>query len=309
MSGEIKNQHYVPRMYMKRFAQDNSRLCVWNLMDDKILTRQRPENYATRRYFYDAEKSELKDALSEMIKAYPSAEPIIDAADEQLLEKGLSRLEADVASILDEICTNHAALYAEVNMKKLLIFLHTLAYRSEKYREQLDDIRTQTISHLETLGISADQVKGLGKTGKNDQLYRLLGISPLLKTAKKLMENYNWYIGSVTGSQKLVISDNPAQGIILGFNDICIPLNGNKAIVFRIANPESPILSEDQPVGNEIYLSDRSVFAYNAVQLSYANRFVFGDKNSLLLLKSMCDRNGGYTRMFGEKPRLNVPHR
>ena len=309
MSGKIKNQHYVPRMYMKRFAQDNSRLCVWNLMADKILTRQRPEHYATRRYFYDAEKPQLKDALSEMIKLYPSAEPIIDAADEQFLEKGLSRLEADVASILDDICQNHGALYTEDNMKKLLIFLHTLAYRSEKYREQLDDIRTQTINHLETLGISENQVKGLGKTGKNDQLYRLLGISPLLKTANKLMENYNWYIGTVTGSQKLLISDNPAQGIILGFNDICIPLDGNTSIIFRIADPESPILSEDQPAGNEIKLSDRSVFSYNAVQLSYANRFIFGDKSSLLLLKSMCDRNGGYTKMFGEKPRLNIPHR
>ena len=148
MSGKVKNQHYVPRMYMKRFAQDNSRLCVWNLMADKILTRQRPENYATRRYFYDAEKPQLKDALSEMIKVYPSAEPIIDASDEQLLEKGLSRLEADVASILDDICQNHGALYAEDNMNKLLIFLHTLAYRSEKYREQLDDIRIQTIKGL-----------------------------------------------------------------------------------------------------------------------------------------------------------------
>ena len=114
------------------------------------------------------------------------------------------------------------------------------------------------------------------------------------------MENYNWYIGTVTGSQKLLISDNPAQGIILGFNDICIPLSGETAIIFRIANSESPILSEDQPAGNEIKLSDRSVFSYNAVQLSYANRFAFGDKSSLLLLKSMCDRNGGYTKMFGE---------
>lgn len=91
---------------------------------------------------------------------------------------------------------------------------------------------------------------------------------------------------------KLVISDNPAQGIMLGFNDICVPLRGDKAIIFRIANPDAPILSKDMPVGNEIILSERSVFAYNAIQLSYANRFMFGDKMSLTILKTVSDKQG-----------------
>ncbi|MCI5795342.1 MAG: DUF4238 domain-containing protein [Ruminococcus sp.] len=138
MSGKVKNQHYVPRMYMKRFAPDQKRICVWNLMTDSILTRQRPENYAAKRYFYDAEKEQLKNALEEMLKLYPSSISIIDAADGQFVEKGLSRMEADVSQILDLISTNHEALYNETNMRKLIIFLHDLAYRSEKYREQLD---------------------------------------------------------------------------------------------------------------------------------------------------------------------------
>ena len=104
--------------------------------------------------------------------------------------------------------------------------------------------------------------------------------------------NYNWYIGTVPGQMKLLISDNPAQGIMLGFNDICIPLCGDKAIIFRIANPDAPILSKDMPVGDEIVLSERSVFAYNAVQLSYANRFVFGDKMSLAILKAISENQG-----------------
>ena len=77
LSGKVKNQHYVPRMYMKRFAPDQKRLCVWNLMTDNILTRQRPENYAAKRYFYDAEKEELKETLEEMSKLYPDSIPII----------------------------------------------------------------------------------------------------------------------------------------------------------------------------------------------------------------------------------------
>lgn len=296
MSGKVKNQHYVPRMYMKRFAQDQKRICVWNLMNDTILTRQRPENYAAKRYFYDTDKVELKQALEEMVKLYPDAVPIIDAADEQFVEKELSREEADASKILELICNNHEALYDENNMLKLIIFLHDLAYRSEKYRDQLDNIREQTLMHLGKMGITAEQVEGMDKTGKDNQLYQLVGIAPLLKTAKELTENYNWYIGTVSGNIKLVISDNPAQGIMLGFNDICIPLSGDKAIIFRIIDQDAPIISKDMPVGNEIKLTERSVFAYNAVQMSYANRFMFGDKASLTFLKMMNDRQGGYRK-------------
>lgn len=307
MSRQVKNQHYVPRMYLKRFAPDPKRLCVWNLMSDKILTRQKPENYAAKRYFYDANKEDLKQALEEMSKLYPDAVPIIDAADEQFVEKGLSRMEADVSQILDLISANHEALYNETNMQKLIIFLHDLSYRSEKYREQLDNIREQTLIHLERLGVSPDKVEGIEQTGKDNQLYQLVGIVPLLKTAKMLLENYNWYIGIVSGNMKLVISDNPAQGIFLGFNDICIPLSGDKAIIFRVNDPDALIISKDMPVGNEIKLTERSVFAYNAVQMSYANRFMFGDKASLSFLKMMADRQGGYAGMYGEKPVLHSP--
>ena len=261
-------------------------------MKDTILIRQRPENYAAKRYFCDASKAELKQVLEEMAKLYPNAVPIIETAD--------------VSKILDLICNDYEALYEEINAQKLIIFLHDLAYRSEKYRDQLDNIREQTLMHLEKMGIAAEQVEGMDKTGKDEQLYQLVGIAPLLKTSKMLVENYNWYIGTVQGTMKLVISDNPAQGIRLGFNDICIPLNGDKAIIFRIIDPKAPILSKDTPVGNEIKLTERSVFVYNAVQMSYANRFMFGDKASLTFLKRISDRHGGYASMYGEKPVLHT---
>lgn len=132
MSRQVKNQHYVPRMNLKRFAPDPKRLCVWNLMSDKILTLQRPENYAAKRYFYDANKEDLKQALEEMSKLYPDAVPIIDATDEQFVEKGLSRMEADVSQILDLISANHEALYNETNMQKLIIFLHEPEYQCQR---------------------------------------------------------------------------------------------------------------------------------------------------------------------------------
>lgn len=212
-----------------------------------------------------------------MAELYPDAVGKADLNDEQFLEKALSRVEGATASIMDAICKDSSLLFDESNMVTLVIFLHELAFRSEKYREMIDETRSQLLTFLESLGVE-ENVAELRKTGKKVQLYQLMGIRPAFDTAKRLIENYNWYIGTVPGQMKLVISDNPAQGIMIGFNDICIPLCGDKAIIFRIADPDAPILSKDMPVENEITLSERSVFAYNTVQLSYAKRFLFGDK-------------------------------
>ena len=306
MSGKVKNQHYVPQMYLERFTS-NGRMSVWALDDDEIRTRQHPRNYAAKRYFYDEERIELKKHLQEIIELHPETEAVIDQSDEQFVEKYLARVESATKTIFDEIEQDHNRLYDHDNKLKLIIFLHDLSCRTEKYRDEIDGIRQHTIQSLSEMGISEHQVEGLGLPGKESQLYNLLGVAPLLRTSTMLLENYNWYIGTVSGVNKFIISDNPAQGIYLGFNDICIPINSNNAIILRTSNPTKPILAEDMPIGNEIKLSERSVLSYNALQLSYANRYIFGDRMSIILLKKLCDMQGGYSKLYGEnlflKPR------
>ena len=292
MGKQVKNQHYVPKMYIKRFSPNGKKICVWKLKENEILTRQEPGKYAARRYFYDTNEAELIESLKEMAKLYPEAVAKADVGDEQFVEKALSRVEGTTAAIMDAICEDSSQLFNDANMATLVLFLHELAFRSEKYRETIDNTRSQLLAFLDKLGVDTNAVEEVRKTGKEVQLYQLMGIRPAVNTAKSLIENYNWYIGTVPGQMKLLISDNPAQGIMLGFNDICIPLCGDKAIIFRIANPDAPILSKDTPVGDEIVLSERSVFAYNAVQLSYANRFMFGDKMSLAILKAISENRG-----------------
>ena len=301
MGKQVKNQHYVPKMYIKRFSPNGKKICVWKLKENELLTRQEPGKYAARRYFYDTNEAELLESLKEMAKLYPDAVAKADVSDEQFVEKALSRVEGATAAIMDAICEDSSQLFNEANMATLVLFLHELAFRSEKYRETIDNTRSQLLSFLDKLGVDSNAVEEVRKTGKEVQLYQLMGIQPAVNTAKSLIENYNWYIGTVPGQMKLLISDNPAQGIMLGFDDICIPLCGDKAIIFRIANPDATILSKDMPVGDKIILSERSVFAYNAVQLSYANRFMFGDKMSLAILKMISENQGRIHDMMAIK--------
>ena len=286
MGKKVKNQHYVPQMYLNRFCPDGKYVDVWNIRTDIIMPRQQARNFAAKRYFYDADTTILKSALSEMEDYYGiNFSPFLDA-DDQFVEKGLSRSEADIANFLKEIDEDHTRLYNDEVRAKFIVFLHDLAFRTEAFREQTDDISNQLQSHLSRLGVDPAQANDI-HTGQEIQFYQLLGITPLLDTVEKLETRYSWYFATIGGKQKLIVSDNPAQGIWLGFNDICFPISGEKAIILRVKNEKAPIISHDMPSQNEITLSDQSVLAYNIVQSSYANRFVFGEKESLQYCKKL----------------------
>lgn len=274
-------------MYLNRFIDGENKLTVWNMSKDIILQGQSARNYASIRYYYDSTKEELKKSLSETFRVYPELKEELNEFDCQLIEHGLGRVEANFAGVLRKIDVNDDTIYNAEVRNIIVIFLHLLAYRTESFRMQMDSINEMRKQHLLKMNVDINKVENMGEGGKSNQLYQLLGIRPLLKSANMLIENYNWYIGIVKGEMKLVISDDVAKNIRLGFNDICIPISGDKGIIFRTVDETAPLISKDEPEGNIINLSERSVFAYNAMQLSHSNRFIFGNKYSLEFLRKI----------------------
>lgn len=287
MLGKTKNQHYIPQMYLNRFIEGENKLTVWNMSKDIILQRQSSRNYASIKYYYDSTQEELEKALNETFRIYPELKEELNEFDCQLIEHGLGRVEADFAEVLRKIDANDDTIYNAEVRNIIVIFLHLLSYRTESFRMQMDNINEVTKQHLLKMNVDINKAKIMRESGKSNQLYQLLGIRPLLKSANMLIENYNWYIGIVKGEMKLIISDDVAKNIRLGFNDICIPISCDKGIIFRTIDETATLISKDEPEGNIINLSERSVFAYNAMQLSHANRFMFGNKYSLEFLRKI----------------------
>lgn len=280
MNAKVKNQHYIPQMYLNLFST-NGKLCVWNLSTGQVLDNQSSRNFASLRYFYDINRKDLKELLSEIASVHPKILQIVELKDEQFIEKGLGNAEGDIAAVIREITTDHSKLHEKVITQKLIIFLHDLAYRTEKVRNDIEMVKNAGMHHSDENNISQLSED----SAKRTQLYYLLGVNPLLETAYMLKEQYDWYIGVVRGKYKLLISDNPAEGIRLGFNDVCIPLSGDLAIILRARRTAAPFISRDNPTNGEIILSERSVFAYNVMQRSYAKRFMFGDKKTIEFIK------------------------
>ena len=53
--------------------------------------------------------------------------------------------------------------------------------------------------------------------------------------------------------------------------EICFPISGKLAVIFRTKDKNARMLAGDKPVGNIINLSDKSVLIYNTLQLAYAD--------------------------------------
>lgn len=104
-------------------------------------------------------------------------------------------------------------------------------------------------SMCDNLGFDEDTKKKTVETncsvGKNTQLYQILGIKPVLETMKMLLNNYDWYEAVNNTELDFVVSDNPAHAVRVGFNDICIPISCNKAVILRIKDKTAPLISKD----------------------------------------------------------------
>ena len=118
MSAKVKNQHYIPQMYLNLFSTNDNRLCVWNLSTDQVLDNQSSRNFASSKYFYDTNSEDLKELISEIASVRPKLLEKVDLEDEQFVEKELGRMEGDVAGAakiqIDAIPLINA-LFCEVN--------------------------------------------------------------------------------------------------------------------------------------------------------------------------------------------------
>lgn len=90
------------------------------------------------------------------------------------------------------------AVFEENNKLKLILFIHTLAYRTKAFRDNLDYINQQTLDFVNRFNFADNEKKKFIDeqitSGYKTQLYKLVGIRPSLKTLQMLTLNYDWYI-------------------------------------------------------------------------------------------------------------------
>lgn len=295
---KTKNEHYVPRMYIKRFGygtKDKPRISVLKKPEGTVLHNQNPENFASQRFFYDTTEDVIRNVLKKDLEIFPSIKESEFYHDEQLAEHALSRLEGAYKELLDNIEANPQVIYEDKLRARFICFVHELAFRTKSFRDGLDAINLKTKEVLcemcDTLGMNADAKRKIIEEncvpGIDIQLYNILSVEPTLQTMRKLVDNYDWFIGYNDTKLDFVISDNPAQTVWMNFNEICIPISKRIAIVMRGKDKKAFMISEDSAIDNIINMSIKSVIAYNLMQESMAQLYVFGSEKSINFMKKI----------------------
>lgn len=144
---KTKNQHYVPRMYIKRFGygtDDIPKISVLKKQEGIILHNQNPENFASKRFFYDTTEDVIEDVLKWDIEAFPSIKESKFYHDKQLTEHALSRMEGTYKELLDNLEATPEIIYEDKSRARFICFIHELAYRTKSFRDRMDAINSKT---------------------------------------------------------------------------------------------------------------------------------------------------------------------
>ena len=283
---KTKNQHYVPRMYLKRFGYGTDKkpkISVLFKKDGKVLHNQSPWNFASTNYFYDVPKDMLKD------NKY--------LQDEQFVEHALSREEGAYNQMLNDLEANSQSIYTEQTRAIFISFVHSLAYRTKSFRDMIDKMNEKTEQVLremcDNVGLSeedkANSIKTNCISGQQQQIENLVSLVPTLGTMNKLLINYNWYIAYNYTDLDFIISDDPAKPIWLGLNDICIPISKKLAIILRVKAKDAPLFSKDISDGNIINMSLQGVTAYNLIQIGMSQKYLFGSEKAIQCMSELND--------------------
>jgi hypothetical protein len=261
---EPKLHHYVPQFYLKRFADANGRLWVWDKVKDTIF-QTNPKNLAAESNFYWMK--ELADA----------------GRDPNTLEKQLSGLEANVSLITDQWLYWLSDLelgkqidIPEVNREEVALFVAVQWLRTLDQREiigalaELDptDAREHARQHtnlmwdLHIVNPIRDRIKSsVWIFGRNEtEVPFITSDNPI---AFKTPDNRQWTRGGILDPG--VYAVYPLSPDIVMY---CHDPVGKWSVVSKFHNCLSPVQFTEELVDSD-----------NCGQVFMASRFVFSPTN------------------------------
>lgn len=301
----VKNEHYVPRRYLKHFA-NNKAFFVF----DKEKTQVRPgsiEDYASERYFYDVDFEALKaDKLKQDPDFVfdPEIEEFMKEVDEQRIEKWFGdNVETWLFDPIDKVISSYVMANPQ-NIEKfevlddndlnlLALYITIQMVRSKEFRNYLVEMNERLPLLL---------MKKLAMQKKDDELLEYLNNVQLkipnknhekLLHAQFLMDEENivhiaellrnkiWVIGYNQTEEDFITSDAPIvryghlgkHGLNSPGIEIMFPISPKLIICIR--DPEY-FWFDLESHKHFVKMDSEEVNYYNSFQILQSYRYVFG---------------------------------
>lgn len=315
MAKNVKNEHYVPRRYLKHFANDKSFYVF-----DKEKNEVRPgaiDDYASERYFYDVDFQELK---ADIIKQNPDfvldseVERLMNEIDEQHIEKWFGdNVETWLFDPIDKIISTYVManptniekieVVTEDNLNFLSLYITIQMVRSKEFRNYLIEMNERlSLLLMKKMAKQKNDTDLLGYLDniqlkiKNKNYKKLLHAQFLLDEdgivrIAEMLRNKIWIIGYNQNDEAFITSDNPIvryghlgkHGLNSKGIEIMFPISTKLIICIR--DPEHFWFDIDSH--KHFYkLNEEEVSYYNSFQVLQSYRYVFSKEEKF---ENVCD--------------------
>jgi hypothetical protein len=283
----VKNQHYVPRFYLKNFLDAQEKFWVLDTEKDKIFISN-PKAVANENFFYDL--PELNEAIG------------VDQAVENYLAE-IEAVHAPFFTYLINGIDERKIRKIDDNMRSILgDFLVIQILRTKEYREQMSHSFANFQDKLINSGwFDASQQAAIKSAitksdAKKDQLEQLFFDNDFKTNLFNILNSHIWMIFKNITDTPYCTSDNPivkyphlvrehrsdngfkSEGI-----EIALPLSSNHLLVLL----ERTTFKHYEEYENEVLVHSKpeNVVYYNSLQVLGCNRMAFCERQQFDLYR------------------------
>jgi hypothetical protein len=285
---KVKNQHYVPRFYLKNFTNSDDKIFVFDKTSDKVF-QTAVENIACENYFYDNDR--LKTEFQE----------------EQYLEKFYSSIESEFAPFYTDFITKVESKewdkITKEDKKAFASFLVLQIDRTKEHREMSRQSYSIMKEQLFEKGFTQQQLIDFGFELENPDPKDLHIESILLgeemrDTLAEILENHIWILIENNTNQPFFTSDNPIAKIA-NIKEDHISYDGYASegieIIFPLNSKYLLVLCEREYFKNlekiensKLIITDiENINYYNSLEIIRSYRQVFSCEDSFKIIPEL----------------------
>jgi len=303
---KVKRQHYVPQFYLKKFAQEDGKLWIFD-KSTKESFKSNVKNVACETGFYDIPKNIASKDV-----------------DTQIVEKMLSNIEHDFSKAIGDILTSvDEKQNIDPSQKQDMAFFVTIQLlRTREHRtgyvqlaEKAAKAILDRITKVEMPDVSPSdyEVKFNQEMASLEQA-KFMSNPEFLEKSVQILTNHIWFIGINDTNQPFYTSDSP----VVRHAHKKIPFCGSSGIAsegIEIAFPLTPrhILILCERTYHRYFtqwdckcmpLNAENLKYYNCMQVVQCNRYVYCPKKKFSFARHICNENPEYCKP--DRPRITV---
>ena len=191
VGGKAENQHYVPKMLLRRFAIDPSVKDPQVYVFDKREHKKFPtaiKNVAAERGFYDLKRGDPSLSI----------EPL------------LTELEGHAAAALDKIrAASRVSVLSPGDLWWLATFVATQRVRARGFREAMLQFEKDLVKRVEAIGFDPAKMEKRPRTPEDIKLATIANLFNNVSRIAPILVEFDWVLFTTARERPFYISDNP----------------------------------------------------------------------------------------------------